>query len=170
MKKDLGELFKKIVFAVVQSGTALKDNENKGVFDEDRLKEQLSICSNFGVLSKEHNGDFLSPELISRKFSLGLYSLNVAPELGRIETGVILGLLNEDQTERFFRICYDSGKWQKWVSYDFMPYLNKKTLMETSGHYVFSNKELKEFLRPFKEFISKEVEKRIHAFIDRIVL
>jgi hypothetical protein len=38
------------------------------------------------LISKEHNGDYISVSVIKEKFNLGLDSINIAPEFGLIET------------------------------------------------------------------------------------
>ena len=78
----------------------------------------MKLSKEFNILTKEHNGDWITDEEIKDKFNNGLSALNIAPEFGMIETKVILNeidnldtKLSEEVFERFFQICYDSKKW-----------------------------------------------------------
>lgn len=138
---NLGDLFNKITHIVIQSGTKLKENNQIGKYSSERLIDQLSIVKKFDKLSKEHNGDYMSVDLIREKFNLGLDSINIAPEFGYLQTCAILENLDEEKIELFYNLCYKFGKWQKWVDADFVPEKNKQDLIKISGHYVYSHPE-----------------------------
>ena len=138
---NLGNLFNKITHIVIQSGTKLKENNQIGKYSSERLIDQLSIVKKFDKLSKEHNGDYMSVDLIREKFNLGLDSINIAPEFGYLQTCAILENLDEEKIELFYNLCYKFGKWQKWVDADFVPEKNKQDLIKISGHYVYSHPE-----------------------------
>lgn len=138
---NLGNLFNKITHIVIQSGTKLKENNQIGKYSSERLIDQLSIVKKFDKLSKEHNGDYMSVDLIIEKFNLGLDSINIAPEFGYLQTCAILENLDEEKIELFYNLCYKFGKWQKWVDADFVPEKNKQDLIKISGHYVYSHPE-----------------------------
>ena len=143
------KVYDKIVYLVIQSGTALKEGVNTGVYNNEKLKEMMKLSQEFNILTKEHNGDWISDYEIEDKFDKGLCALNIAPEFGMIETKVILEEIEKlDETkskeyfEKFFEICHDSKKWVKWVKEDFDPFQNKKKLIEICGHYVFTHSSL----------------------------
>ena len=94
---NLGDLFNKITHIVIQSGTKLKENNQIGKYSSERLIDQLSIVKKFDKLSKEHNGDYLSVDLIREKFNLGRDSINIAPEFGYLQTCAILENLDEEK-------------------------------------------------------------------------
>ena len=152
LKSTLTErAFKNIVFAVIQSGTSLKGNTNTGVYDKTKLEDMITICKKHGVLSKEHNGDYLPPELVKEKFDVGLDGINIAPEYGQIETQTYLNEIknrNLNLIETYFEICYASKKWVKWVDKSFDPQENKEELINICGHYVLSYPEFIEERRP----------------------
>lgn len=139
LKNNLGDLFNKIVYCVIQSGTALKNTQNIGEFNENRLEKMIDVCHNYGLLTKEHNGDYLTPEDIKKRFDIGLSAINIAPEFGVYETEILLENMTKEQKDSFFNICYESNKWCKWVNSDFDPFSNKIELMRICGHYQFSN-------------------------------
>jgi hypothetical protein len=100
----------------------------------------IKVCKQNNLLSKEHNGDYILVSVIKEKFNLGLDSINIAPEFGLIETQTYLDFIKDDIIfNEYWKICYDSKKWVKWVNQDFDPYLNKKELIKICGHYVLSN-------------------------------
>lgn len=133
------QIYKQIKYLVIQSGTSLKETNQTGTYDADRLKEMINVCKQFNILSKEHNGDYIPVSTIKEKFNLGLDAINIAPEFGVIETQTYLDSIEDDELfDRFWQICYDSKKWEKWVNSGFDPYLNKKELIKICGHYVLS--------------------------------
>ncbi len=126
-----------VIYAVVQSGAKLQNGTNVGSYDETKLKETIKVCQKHGLLSKEHNGDYLDSEVIKQKFELGLNAINIAPEFGTIESNVIWSALNDEGKDKFYRQCLDSLDWRKWVSYDF-DFSDKGALVGICGHYVFN--------------------------------
>jgi len=143
------EIYKQIKYLVIQSGTSLKGTTQTGNYDADRLKEMINVCKQFNLLSKEHNGDYIPVSVIHEKFDLGLDAINIAPEFGLIETQTYLDEIGSDEKtfDRFWQICYNSKKWEKWVNPGFDPYYNKKELIKICGHYVLSNSEFLEEIK-----------------------
>jgi len=163
LKKELGVLFNNIVYCVIQSGTQLHGTNNIGNYDPERLKDMIKVCNKFGLLSKEHNGDYLSLDEIKNKFDLGLSAINIAPEFGVFETDILLENMTSEQKDEFFNICYNSKKWEKWVSDDFTPFNNKnKTeLMRICGHYQFSTKEFSNLNLDFNNIIKERLYNKL---------
>ena len=62
-----------------------------------------------------------------------------------------------DDIEDYYKICYDSKRWEKWVDDDFVPEDNKEELIKICGHYVLSDKK---FLS-IKPNIDGEIKTRI---------
>ena len=144
------KLFNQIKYLVIQSGTSLKGTNQTGHYDSDRLKEMIAVCKQFNIKSKEHNGDYIPVSVIKEKFDLGLDTINIAPEFGLIETQTYLNVIqrNDNWIENlniFWKICFDSKKWEKWVDKDFNPYGNQTDIIKICGHYVLS----------YPEFLSK---------------
>jgi D-tagatose-1,6-bisphosphate aldolase subunit GatZ/KbaZ len=152
--------YNNIKYLVIQSGTSLKENENTGEFDKSRLEEMINICKKNNVLSKEHNGDYMPEKLIYEKMSLGLDSINIAPEFGLIETQTYLDEILDDKLtfNKFWQICYDSKRWEKWVGDNFDPEKNKEELIKICGHYVLSQ----------TNFI-KEIKLKFNKIDDKII-
>ena len=136
------EIYKRIKYLVIQSGTSLKGTDQTGEYNSDRLKQMIEVAKSHGLISKEHNGDYIPVEVIKEKFDLGLDCINIAPEFGLIETLTYLSEIKDEKTfDRFWQICYDSKRWVKWVNPGFDPYVNKEQLIKICGHYVLTNPE-----------------------------
>ena len=163
LKKELKkEIFDRIIFCVIQSGTALQDGKNIGNYDNNKLIEMLDVTKKYNLLSKEHTGDYMEENIIKERFKCGLDNLNIAPEIGVYETKIILDKLNEEQILEFYNICLKSNKWVKWVNSHFVPEENKIKLIEICGHYQFSKKEfinIKNKILNIDDTIQKELFK-----------
>jgi len=161
LKTNLGELYNKIIYAVIQSGTKIIGLSNVGVFNEKKCKKMINICNKYDVLSKEHNGDYLSDDLIIKRFKLGLNAINIAPEFGVYETSIIYDNMNDNQKELFFNLCLESNKWKKWFPDNYDPYLNKKELIITTGHYLYQNETFKKLKNEIKN-IDNKINKKLY--------
>tara|TARA_R100001377_G_scaffold27137_1_gene14593 strand:+ start:120 stop:1070 length:951 start_codon:yes stop_codon:yes gene_type:complete len=153
-------LFDRIEYAVVQSGVGLDlgKQKNTGTFNPKRLEDMVKVCKKFGKKSKEHNGDYLSSKEYKDRFDLGLDSINIAPEFGQLETLVYLDNGDDTFMDRWYKICYDSKRWEKWVSKDFIPKDNKEELIKICGHYVLSDEQF----NLIKPDIDDEIKKTIN--------
>lgn len=156
------KLFNKIKYLVIQSGTSLKGNVQTGNYDKKRLIEMLKIAKKHNLLSKEHNGDYIPISVIKEKFELGLDSINIAPEFGLIETETYLeNIKKSDKFEEFWKICYKSNRWKKWVNADFKPEENKEDLIKICGHYVFSDNNFLKNIKSYYPNIDDEIKMNI---------
>ena len=152
--------FNQIKYAVIQSGTSLKENVNTGEYNKDRLISMIKVVKNYGLLSKEHNGDYIPVNLIKEKMELGLDSINIAPEFGLIET---LSYINEGiDIDKFWKICYNSRRWDKWVDNNFNPYIQKLDLIKICGHYVLSNPEFLKIKPNIDDKIKFNIKKKLN--------
>ena len=154
--------FNQIKYIVVQSGTSLEGNTNTGTYNKNRLVSMLEVAKKYGLLSKEHNGDYIPSSLIKEKMQLGLDSINIAPEFGLIETNTYLD--NEIDIEKFWKICYDSNRWVKWVSEDFNPIINKIELIKICGHYVFSDPQFLDIKPDLDSLIKLNIKNKLNEF------
>jgi len=156
---------KRIVYGVVQSGAKLQNGENAGKYNELKLIQTIDICKKHGVLSKEHNGDYLEDAIIKRKFELGLDAINMAPEFGSIESTTIWNALDEAGKDRFHSLCYNSFAWRKWVTYNF-DFSNKLQLVKICGHYIFNSSSFKEEIKKKLPNIDGKIKEAIK---DRLI-
>jgi mannose-6-phosphate isomerase-like protein (cupin superfamily) len=162
------KIFNRILFCVIQSGTSLQDGINTGNYSKDKLKDMIKIVKKYNLFTKEHNGDFMSKEIMKSRFDNKLDSLNIAPELGIEETKIIMNVLRKERIEEVYQICYDSKKWVKWVSKEFKPEENKEKLIEITGHYIFNNLKFKEILK--EENISNDyIKEKLNIYFINLI-
>jgi hypothetical protein len=105
----------------------------------------VQLVNKYNFISKEHNGDWVSINIIKQKKELGLECINIAPEFGMIESSVILDKIkqNYEHYNKIYEFCLRSEKWKKWVDSSF-DFVNKKDeLILITCHYIFSNEEFK---------------------------
>jgi hypothetical protein len=168
VKQRLGSKFESVTHLVIQSGTKLLGNNQIGDYSQEKLLKQVEVGNRFGLICKEHNGDYIDPLVIKEKFSLGLDCINIAPEFGYIQTCAILENLSDEKKDLFFKLCLDSNKWKNWVGKDFDPYSNKEELIKISGHYVFSNESFISDIYDvsFETIIKENLRKKIGELSD----
>lgn len=137
------EQFNQIKYAVVQSGTGLdlSTRTNTGEYSSKRLSKFIKVVKKYDLLSKEHNGDYLIDSFdVKIRYALGLDAINIAPEFGQIESKYYLDVCKGTKLlEDLYQICYNSGKWKKWVKD--VSKVSKKQIIMISCHYVLSNQE-----------------------------
>ncbi len=127
----------------------------------------ISVCKKFGILSKEHNGDYLTYKEIKIRFDNGLDAINIAPEFGVLETKILLdNINNNDQFNKIWEICFKGEKWRKWTDYTF-DFRNKKELIEICGHY--HNKEIKEIVQMDDEIIKIELKTKLQELNNLVI-
>lgn len=159
-----------VEYVVIQSGTSLKENVNTGVYNKNNLIEFTNLVKKYNLKSKEHNGDYISELLIKEKFSLGLDSINIAPEFGLIETNCYLSQVKNDKKllDTFYEMCYNSGQWKKWVNKDFN-INNKILLIQICGHYVLETELFKKEISSKIKDLTIEIKNKIKLKIDNIL-
>lgn len=133
----------RVEYLVVQFGTKIEGTRNTGQFDRNRAIEMIALCSEFGKKSKEHNGDYLTVNGVLDRRALGLDALNIAPEMGAIESECVLDAIGnrEDIMNRFFKCCLATNRWQKWFPNNFDPNSDRVGVIRACGHYCFSSPE-----------------------------
>lgn len=169
LRNGVGErIYNKILYCVVQSGVALNlgEQKNTGKYDSKRLSEMVDVCKNFGVLSKEHNGDYLSSEQIRDRFKVGLDAINIAPEFGQIETMCYLDELGP--IDEYYNLCLESGHWRKWTSPEFEPDNNREKLIKICGHYILSDPSFTKLVPDLDKKIKFNIKDRIKKLYEGI--
>ncbi len=158
--------FDNIKYVVVQSGVGLDlcNKRNTGRFNPVRLREFINICKHWNVLSKEHNGDYLSNDEYKIRFDMGLDAINIAPQFGQIETQCYLDEMGND-IEEYYQICFDSNRWKKWVTASGVVPNTKKELIMICGHYVFSDKRFLAIKPDIDDKIKTVIKKKLETMI-----
>jgi hypothetical protein len=158
------EYFNQIKYAVVQSGTRLDlaTRTNIGNYNNTRLQNFIEIVKNFDLMSKEHNGDYLTDSFdVEVRFASGLDAINIAPEYGQIESEFYLEMCSKDNAlfEQLYEICYNSGKWKKWIPDVFRA--SKSQIIMTCCHYILSDKSFIDNIKSHFPNADKLIQKRI---------
>jgi len=162
---ELGPIFNNIKYAVIQSGTKLEETKNTGKFNLERLQHMIKVCRDFNLLTKEHNGDYLTNDEIKIRFDNGLDAINIAPEFGVIETKVLIDHINNKKDlKKIYDICLQSGDWKKWVDLSsFDPSKEKNNLIKICGHY--HNKEIKNIVNIDDDIIKNIIKIELNKLI-----
>ena len=161
------DTFKKIKYCVIQSGVGLDlaNMTNTGKYSKGRLQKMIKICDKYDLEAKEHNGDYLTGDQVRARFSEGLSAINIAPEFGQIETMCYYNNMNTQAKEKFYEICFKSGRWKKWVSSSFNPNENRKDLIRICGHYVFSDPEFQKIMPDIKHLVDNKIKDRLKELL-----
>lgn len=157
------EEFAQIKYAVVQSGTRLdlSTRTNTGNFNNGRLLNFIEVVKNFGLMSKEHNGDYLIDSFdVETRYASGLDAINIAPEFGQIESEFYLEQTKGSSLfDVLYEICYTSGKWKKWIPDESR--VSKEQIIITCGHYILSDQQFEEKVKVHFPTADKLIQKRI---------
>ena len=131
-----------VVFFVTQTGSLTKDGQagNFNVETNKQVGEQIRAA---GFLFKEHNADYFTAEDIQNRINAGVDSLNIAPQLGKLQTDTLKEFAPQDAWDKFADYVYSQNKWQRWVA----PGVTDKDLaVSVSGHYCFNSDEYRNVL------------------------
>ena len=148
------------LYIVGQTGTLTRLTENVGRFNPQFARKLSDIAKSYGVGLKEHNGDYLSDDILLMHPGLGITAVNVAPEYGVAETAAYLTLAEVerkyydlgmvDDASLFVKTLRDetirNERWRKWlVGDDALKPVDEviknsemaDTIMRVGGHYSF---------------------------------
>jgi fructose/tagatose bisphosphate aldolase len=131
-----------IKFFVTQTGSLTKDGQ-VGTFDIERnqvIGEQIRAA---GFLFKEHNADYFTAEDIQQRIEAGVDSLNIAPQLGKVQTDLLKEFAPEELWETFSNLVYSQNYWQRWVPEGVT---DRDIAVSVSGHYLFSSQAYKDII------------------------
>jgi hypothetical protein len=115
-------------------------------------------------MSKEHNGDYLTDSFdVEMRFAAGLDAINIAPEYGQIESEFYLESCKENNElfETLYQICYNSGKWKKWIPD--IARISKEQLIITCCHYILSNSDFIVDIKTHFPNADKLIQRRINS-------
>lgn len=130
---------KNIKFFVSQTGSYIQ-NSQVGHFDLGHNKMIADKIHSFGFLLKEHNGDYLTQETLRLRQLANIDAINVAPQLGVIQTSLLYDLKKHSpEWFEFANVAYAGNKYQRWLPLE--DQTNKLSAVLVSGHYFFKTKE-----------------------------
>jgi hypothetical protein len=153
--------FPNMDFVVAQTGSLVYEDRQAGDFRADITKELVSIANENSVSLKEHNADYLDSSSINLRKQCGVHALNIAPQLGVVQTKLLRSLsqaIAKQEWNNFSESVISSNKWKKWSdgnSHDLM--------VSVAGHYCFNSNEYRNLISrvssrfDWKEELRKEL-------------
>ncbi len=162
--------YKNKQFIVCQTGSLIKSIFQVGQFDVDSVHIMKKIANNYGILLKEHNCDYLNIDQIKLRKDNGINAINIAPELGVMQTHLLYYLSKKNKLDKeiskFKKYVLKNGKWKKWN------YNNENDLIKffSSGHYYYGTEIYKDLILKlnkkikFQKILNKSIEDYLIRF------
>jgi hypothetical protein len=115
------------------------------------------VANDNGVKLKEHNADYLSPLEVQLRRAAGVHAMNIAPQLGVVQTKLLkelcLSRAGEDLWNDFSKVVLASGRWKKWTDSD-----QDEQKVIVAGHYCFNTPEYRKILDALSQHTNWEEE------------
>ena len=152
-----------IIYFVTQTGSLTKGTQAGG-FNVARNKKNVKLVHDAGFLFKEHNADYFSKSDIEKRSSVGIDSLNIAPQIGTVHTTVLKEFASDEQWNKFSDYVYSKNYWQRWSEDQ---EANKDTATILSGHYCFNSEIYKDIIKniDYDSFLYR-LDTRITSVLD----
>lgn len=135
-----------IQFVVAQTGSLCYEDHQAGTFDVNIVKNLVQVANDNGVKMKEHNADYLTAIEVQMRSDVGVHALNIAPQLGVIQTKLLRRLVEEHPVAQgiwneFADEVLASNRWKKWTESP-----NREHQINVAGHYCFSSDKYQELV------------------------
>lgn len=158
--------FPNMNFVVAQTGSLVYEDRQMGTFEQDIVKQLVDMANNAGVKLKEHNADYLTADEIKLRKTVGVHAMNIAPQLGVLQTKLTRRLLLnrklQHRWEDIARLASQSGKWKKWIE---TAEENQRGIV--AGHYVFNSQEYRDAIAEIGSINFEEgLKKLIYQTLD----
>tara|TARA_B100000242_G_C43048900_1_gene489838 strand:- start:2316 stop:3329 length:1014 start_codon:yes stop_codon:yes gene_type:complete len=160
------------MFLVGQTGSLIKEIYQVGEFDNEIARNLAKISKKYDLFVKEHNCDYLTNFQIKERREAGINAINVAPELGYLQTKTTIYLADKFNIKRLLfnykDLVLKSKKWQKWI---YSKKINNSNKVYCAGHYHFSSKEYQKLVKEinkninFKKYLKKVVFFELKKFL-----
>jgi D-tagatose-1,6-bisphosphate aldolase subunit GatZ/KbaZ len=132
-------------FVVAQTGSLCHEDHQAGTFEIDTVRDLVRVANENSVKLKEHNADYLTAEQIQLRKAAGVHAMNIAPQLGVVQTKLLkqmaLARGGEAQWTDFSKVVLASGRWKKWTDSD-----QDEQKVIVAGHYCFNSPEYQAIL------------------------
>lgn len=153
-----------LVFFVSQTGSLTKESQ-AGQFDVELNKQTAQKIHAAGLLFKEHNADYFTADDLTKRANAGIDSLNIAPQLGKIQTLITQKFASTEAWTEFADYVYQQGFWRRWVSDQGQ---DRDNAVAVSAHYCFSTPEYQRVLASIQDLAAFEqaVQTAIFALVD----
>jgi hypothetical protein len=152
-----------IKFFVTQTGSLTKDGQ-AGQFDVASNRQVGEQIRASGLLFKEHNADYFTQEQLEQRVDAGVDSLNIAPQLGKIQTDLLKEFAPADLWTAFSNVVYSKNYWQRWVDEGVT---DQDIAVSVSGHYCFNSDEYKNIIAAIDYTLFKmKLKEKIDNLLD----
>lgn len=156
---------KNVVFFVSQTGSLTKEGQigKFNVKNNQKVSKQLHQA---GYLYKEHNADYFNTDDIELRKTAGIDALNIAPQLGKIQTDLLTEMARGTaEYQRFADYVYSQPNiWARWMSNG---NTDKDTAVSVSGHYHFGSTEYQQAVGMIdQQAFYQELKNRIYTLVD----
>lgn len=153
-----------VKFIVSRTGSLVK-HKQVGFFDSINNSYMAEAIHNAGYLFKEHNADYLNRSQINLRRDTGIDAVNIAPQLGSIQSEIIYSLARENpMLGKFIDTVIDSGYWRKWCPEDI---LDTKTRFVSSAHYSFGTQSYENLRQTIDTAVFlAALKKEVHSVLD----
>ncbi|MDP8216724.1 MAG: class II D-tagatose-bisphosphate aldolase, non-catalytic subunit [Candidatus Kaelpia imicola] len=184
-----------IGFVTVNPSPLRERGTSQAVLDEDFVQRLAASINEQGYYVKYHNGDFMDPSDREKLSSLGVYTLNVAPEVPVVQTRALLALADEETRilenvannglvpshlrEVITEAVFLDGRWKKWVPLTEgwseedvrSDHAKLKEVVEFNAHYSYGDSEVQGALRLLEQNMnSLRYENYLQLFIQSRII
>lgn len=137
-------------FFVTQTGSLTKHTQ-VGTFDPNLNKETSEKIHSYGLMFKEHNADYLLESDLSYRTKANVDAVNIAPQLGSIQSTVLYQLKDHCSVEfaDFFNLVTNSDYWKRWVLSE--SGTDNFTKFRVAAHYCYNHSEGKKLMAILNE-------------------
>jgi fructose/tagatose bisphosphate aldolase len=156
-----------IEFVVAQTGSLCHEDHQAGTFEIDTVRDLVKVANANGVKLKEHNADYLSADEIKLRRAAGVHAMNIAPQLGVVQTKLLkelcLSRVGEEYWNPFAELVLTSGRWAKWTDSD----LDEQKVI-VAGHYCFASAEYQAILNQLSQHAdwASEINQAMYQIFD----
>jgi fructose/tagatose bisphosphate aldolase len=155
-----------IEFVVAQTGSLCFEDTQAGTFDMPTVETLVAVANENGVRLKEHNADYLTAEQVQLRRTAGVHAMNIAPQLGVVQTKVLMELCNDGVSQAAWQLFADkvlaSNRWSKWTQ---STQDAQRTVV--AGHYCFNSIEYQN-LKSALNIAHDRVDERIRRELYRV--
>lgn len=153
-----------IKFFVSQTGS-FTQHMQMGTFDIDFNTQIAEKIHSHGFKFKEHNADYLTREEVLKRRLVKVNALNIAPQLGAVQTKILKGIAKDNKEwYEFSKRVIDSNLWTKWLPRDVN---NKELSVIVAGHYLFNTIEYKRLMNTIDvDLFKSELRKDMFEIFD----
>lgn len=165
--------FSNMEFVVAQTGSLVYEDHQAGTFEDTTVRQLVALADANNIKLKEHNADYLASNEIQLRKLAGVHALNIAPQLGVIQTKLLESLARDYQLcgmwDNFATTVLDSQKWKKWTKTD-----NTNIRVHVAGHYCFASSAYKRLIdeinkhTQWEEQLSLEMYKLLDLYVGNI--